>query len=56
MFCITSIQIVVNGASNMSVWRGCGEIGKCPLHGEVMIHVGYVDIEKSIYLAECHTP
>ena len=32
------------------------EIGKCPLHGEVMIHVGYVDIEKSIYLAECHTP
>ena len=32
------------------------EIGKCPLHGEVMTHIGYVDVEKTIYLAECHNP
>lgn len=32
------------------------EIGKCPLHGEAMIHIGYVDPEKTMYLAECHNP
>ncbi|PSL90784.1 hypothetical protein [Pseudomonas sp. R9.37] len=32
------------------------EIGKCPLHGEAMHHVGYVDSEKTIYLAECDNP
>ncbi len=32
------------------------EIGKCPLHGEVMVHIGYVDPEKNVFLAECHNP
>jgi hypothetical protein len=32
------------------------EIGKCPLHGEAMNHVGYVDAEKTLYLAECDNP
>lgn len=32
------------------------EIGKCPLHGEPMNHVGYVDTEKTMYLAECDNP
>lgn len=32
------------------------EIGKCPLHGEPMTHVGYVDDDKTVYLAECYNP
>lgn len=32
------------------------ELGKCPLHGEAMVHVDYVDADKTVYLAECVDP
>jgi hypothetical protein len=53
--CDSTTACLVEGSEQLKrlAWL---EMGKCPLHGEAMSHVGYVNAEKTLYLAECDNP